>query len=85
MDSIFLYSWCGPCKILGPRLEKTLSGFEVDFAKVDIDQLSDLAFDYKVNSVPTVIAIKNGKIVDKAVGLMDDDKIRKFVKDAMEK
>ncbi len=83
----FIYSWCGPCKILGPRLEKTLTNFEgkADFAKVDIDQLSDLAFDFKVNSVPTVIAIKNGKEVGKIVGLMDDDRIKKFVKDAIEK
>jgi thioredoxin-like negative regulator of GroEL len=58
---------------------------KADFAKVDIDQLSDLAFDFKVNSVPTVIAIKNGKEVGKIVGLMDDDRIKKFVKDAIEK
>ena len=64
-----------------------MSAYEgkADFAKVDIDQLTDLAFDYNVNSVPTVIAIKNGKEVGKFVGLMDDDKIKKFVKDAIEK
>ena len=39
----------------------------------------------KVNSVPTVIAVKNGKEVGKFVGLIDDDRIRKFVKDAMDK
>ena len=42
--------WCGPCKILGPRLEKLMAGYEgkADFAKVDIDQLSDLAFEFNV-------------------------------------
>ena len=83
----FHATWCGPCKMLGPRLEKVMTGFDgkADFAKVDIDSLSDLAFDYKVNSVPTVIALKNGKEVGKFVGLMDDDKLKKFVKDAIEK
>ena len=79
--------WCGPCKILGPKLEKVMSGYEgkADFAKVDIDQLTDLALDFKVNSVPTVVAIKNGKEVGKFVGLMDDDRLKKFVKDAIDK
>ena len=80
---------------------------KADFAKVDIDQLSDLAADYrviylyvysfyvfnkfwvylflKISSVPTVIAIKNGKEVGKFVGLLDDDRIKKFVKEAIEK
>lgn len=45
--------WCGPCKILGPRLEKLMAGYagKADFAKVDIDQLSDLAFEYNVSSL----------------------------------
>lgn len=68
-------------------MEKLLAAYEgkVDFAKVDIDQLSDLAFRYNVSSVPTVIAVKNGKEVGKFVGLIDDDRIKKFVKDALDK
>ncbi len=58
---------------------------KADFAKVDIDQLSDLAFEYQVNSVPTVIAVRDGKKVAQFVGLLDDDKIRSFVKTAIEK
>jgi thioredoxin 1 len=79
--------WCGPCKILGPKLEKVMGNFEdkADFAKVDIDQLGDLAMDYKVNAVPTVVAIKKGKEVGKFVGMLDDDRLKKFVKDAIDK
>ncbi len=46
----FHAGWCGPCKILGPRLEKIMAGFEgkADFAKVDIDDLQDLAMNYNV-------------------------------------
>lgn len=83
----FYAVWCGPCKILGPKLEKVLAGYEgkADFAKVNIDNHTDLAFDYNVSSVPTVIAFKDGKAVSQFVGLIDDDKIAKFVKDIVEK
>lgn len=83
----FHATWCGPCKILGPRLEKHMSAYAgtADFAKVDIDQLADLAFDYKVSSVPTVVAFRAGKEVAKFVGLIDDDKIKQFLKSVIEK
>ncbi|CAF0731548.1 unnamed protein product [Brachionus calyciflorus] len=78
--------WCGPCKILGPRLEKLMSTYEgkADFAKVDIDQLSELAMEYNISSVPTVMAIKNGKPTGKFIGLLDEDRIKKFVKENVE-
>ncbi len=69
----------------GPRLEKLMSTYvgKADFAKVDIDQCYDLADKYSVNSVPTVIAMKNGKEVGKFTGLIDEDKIKQFVKTAV--
>jgi len=72
-------------KFIGPRLEKLMSGYvgKADFAKVDIDQCYDLADKYSVNSVPTVIALKNGKEVGKFTGLMDEDRIKQFVKTAV--
>ena len=83
----FHATWCGPCKILGPRLEKIMSEHEAsaDFAKVDIDQLSDLAEQFRISSVPTVVALKSGKEVGKFIGLLDDDRLRNFVKDAIDK
>jgi len=83
----FHAAWCGPCKILGPRIEKLMAEYEgkAEFAKVDIDNLSDLAMNFNVSSVPTVIAVKEGKTVGKFVGLIDDDKIRAFVKENIDK
>ncbi|RUS88502.1 hypothetical protein EGW08_003760 [Elysia chlorotica] len=77
----FHATWCGPCKLLGPRLEKLLSEEKgkVRMARVDIDENSDLAMDYGVRSVPTVLAMKNGKVQSQFVGLIDDDKIQTFV------
>ena len=55
---------------------------QVDLAVVDIDDHSDLALDHGVEAVPTVVAIKNGQIVDKFVGLMDEDQLGAFVEKA---
>ena len=56
---------------------------KADFAKVDIDQCYELAEKYSVNSVPTVISMKNGKEVSKFTGLIDEDRIKQFVKTAV--
>lgn len=65
-------TWCGPCKALAPIVEE-LSG-EYDgkmlFAKVDVDEASDIAAKYRIRNVPTVLFIKNGEVVDKSVGLV---------------
>lgn len=77
----FHAQWCGPCKLLGPRLESIIGakGEKLHLAKVDIDDVSDLAMEYGVSAVPSVIAIKGGKVVDKFVGLQDEARIEAFV------
>merc|ERR1712106_373970 len=64
----FSATWCGPCKLLTPRLDAAIAATEgaVDLAIVDI------ALEHGVNAVPTVLGIKNGEIVDKFVGLIDE-------------
>uniref|UniRef100_U3KEY8 Thioredoxin, mitochondrial n=2 Tax=Ficedula albicollis TaxID=59894 RepID=U3KEY8_FICAL len=78
----FHAQWCGPCKILGPRLEKLVAKLEgkVLMAKVDIDDHTDLAIEYEVSAVPTVLAMKNGDVVDKFVGVKDEDQLEAFLK-----
>lgn len=78
----FHAEWCGPCKILGPRLEKMVAKQKgkVLMAKVDIDDHTDLAIEYEVSAVPTVIAVKNGDVVDKFVGVKDEDQLEAFLK-----
>ncbi|PSN56985.1 Thioredoxin [Blattella germanica] len=77
----FFATWCNPCRMLTPRLESVIAEKkgEVLLAKVDIDENTDLALDYEVGSVPVLIAIKNGKVEERLVGLQDTDKLRKFV------
>ncbi|XP_015265681.1 PREDICTED: thioredoxin, mitochondrial [Gekko japonicus] len=78
----FHAQWCGPCKILGPRLEKMVAKQKgrVLMAKVDIDDHTDLALEYEVSAVPTVLALKNGSVVDKFVGIKDEDQLEAFLK-----
>ncbi|CAL8240534.1 thioredoxin, mitochondrial [Gadus morhua] len=77
----FHAQWCGPCKILGPRLEKAVGKQKgrVAMAKVDIDDHTDLAIEYGVSAVPTVIAIRGGDVIDQFVGIKDDDQLDSFV------
>ncbi|KFW73146.1 hypothetical protein AS28_09505, partial [Pygoscelis adeliae] len=86
----FHAQWCGPCKILGPRLEKMVAKQEgkVLMAKVDIDDHTDLLCSPlspcfscpQVSAVPTVLAMKNGDVVDKFVGIKDEDQLEAFLK-----
>ncbi|XP_045451020.1 thioredoxin, mitochondrial [Melitaea cinxia] len=77
----FFATWCNPCRLLTPRLESIISENKgkVLLAKVDIDEQTDLALDYEVSSVPVLVAIKNGKVQHKLVGLQDTDKLRKWI------
>ncbi|XP_071258304.1 thioredoxin, mitochondrial-like isoform X3 [Salvelinus alpinus] len=77
----FQNRWCGPCKILGPRLEKAVAKQKgkVAMAKVDIDDHTDLAIEYGVSAVPTVIAMRGGDVIDQFVGIKDDEALDSFV------
>ena len=77
----FAATWCGPCKILGPRLDAAVAGTDskVNLAIVDIDDNGELAMDHEVRAVPTVVAFKGGQVVDKFIGLIDEDKLDAFV------
>ncbi|XP_026731990.1 thioredoxin, mitochondrial [Trichoplusia ni] len=77
----FFATWCNPCRLLTPRLETIISENKgkVVLAKVDIDEQTDLALDYEVSSVPVLVAIKNGKVQNRLVGLQDTDKLRKWI------
>lgn len=72
----FFATWCGPCQMLGPVLERIgNSRAEFDIAKVDIDQAQNLALKYEVEVVPTMVIFKDGKVVDKIEGFMSESEI----------
>lgn len=67
--------------MLTPRLESIVGekAGSVKLAKVDIDEHSDLALDYEVGAVPVLMAMKNGKVVNRMIGLQDTDKLRAWI------
>jgi putative thioredoxin len=73
--------WCGPCKTLGPIIEKVVdeTGGAVELAKVDIDKNPQIAQAFNVQSIPAVFAIHEGKIVDSFVGAFPESTVREFV------
>ncbi|MBR4236506.1 MAG: thioredoxin [Clostridia bacterium] len=77
----FSATWCGPCKMLAPVLEKVSAQFDgkVDFYNVDVDDAPELAGEYNVNSVPCLILMKNGKLVSQSVGFKPEPVISAWV------
>jgi thioredoxin 1 len=72
----FYADWCGPCRMLAPILEKMGSDRnDFDIAKLDIDKNQNLAMQYGVQSIPTMIVFKDGKSVDGMIGLADEQTI----------
>jgi putative thioredoxin len=73
--------WCGPCKTLGPILEKVVdeTGGKVVLAKVDVDTNRQTASAFQVQGIPAVYALKDGKVVDGFVGAQPEAAVREFV------
>jgi putative thioredoxin len=78
----FWAPWCGPCKQLGPILEKvvTEANGAVKLVKIDIDQNPEVAQQMRVQSIPAVFAFKEGQPVDGFAGALPESKIREFIK-----
>ena len=77
--------WCGPCKTLGPILEKLTAATngEVILAKVDVDSCPQVAQAFQVQSIPAVYAMKDGKIVDGFVGAQSENVVSQFIKNLL--
>jgi putative thioredoxin len=74
-------SWCGPCKTLGPILEKVVAetNGNVVLAKVDVDANPRVATTFRVQSIPAVFAIKDRKVVDSFVGALPEPSVRQWI------
>lgn len=73
----FWAEWCGPCRMLAPVLEEIGTEYpEVAFGKVNVDEEAGLAQMFGIVSIPTLVFMKNGKIIKKSVGYLDADGLR---------
>ncbi|PSS30437.1 Thioredoxin like [Actinidia chinensis var. chinensis] len=77
----FSASWCGPCKFIEPAIHAMAAKFtDVDFVKIDVDELSDVAQEFGVQGMPTFVLLKQGKEVDRLVGAKKDELEKKVEK-----
>ena len=83
----FWAPWCGPCKMVAPIIEELAAEFEgqVIIGKCDVDENGDMAAEYGIRNIPTVLFFKNGEIVDKQVGAVGKpvfaEKVKKLFKE----
>jgi putative thioredoxin len=73
--------WCGPCKTLGPILEKVVAetGGAVELAKVNVDENPAVSAAFRVQSIPAVFAVAGGQVVDSFIGAVPEGRVREFV------
>ena len=72
----FFATWCGPCKMLAPILEQIAAErSDVKVCKIDVDESEALAREYEIMTVPTLMVVKEGKIVERVSGVMPKEQI----------
>jgi len=76
----FWAEWCGPCRVLGPIVDEVAKNNpQVLIGKVDVDENSDLAQEYSVRGIPTLVFLKNGAVSEKLVGVVSATKIQEVI------
>ena len=77
----FWATWCGPCKMLGPIVEEIANeNDDIKVGKVNVDEEMELAKQFGIMSIPTLLVFKNGKLVNQSVGLQGKESILSLLK-----
>ncbi len=75
----FYATWCGPCKMFAPIFEEVANEMDMNFIKIDTDNNSDLAREYGVMSIPTIILFENGNEIKRHTGFMSKEEFINFL------
>lgn len=76
----FWASWCGPCRMLSPIIEEVAAAHpEVKVGKINVDEEQDLAQEYGIMSIPTLLVFKNGEKVNESIGVIPKEKIEEMI------
>lgn len=75
----FFATWCGPCKMLAPVLDEIAEETGVSIGKVDVDEAQDIAMEYGIMSVPTLMVFQNGQPIQTAMGAQPKAEILKML------
>ena len=81
----FWAEWCAPCRAISPVIEKLSHDFEgkVNIGKCNIGVYDEIAVDFSIRAVPTILFFKGGKLVDKQVGSIDEEVLRARIKNLL--
>lgn len=76
----FFATWCRPCQMLGPVLDEVSEEVDFKIVKVDVDQFPELAGEYQVRSIPTMVKFEVGVAKDVTLGYKSKEEVKDFVK-----
>ena len=77
----FYADWCGPCKLLSPILEEVEKAMpDLIIAKINVDEETPLAINYGIQSIPTMLVLENGVVINKAIGFRSFEQIIELLK-----
>lgn len=80
----FFADWCMPCLMMAPVIEELAKNMkEVKFVKIDVDDNPKLSNKYEIRSIPTLIFFRDGEIIDKIIGGMDEDDLKEKIEELL--
>ena len=82
----FWAPWCSPCRVIAPVVHELAveNAGQIKVAKINVDESSNLATTYGVNSIPTIMIFKNGEVVDRFVGIQPKSRLQSAIDQAKE-
>ena len=75
----FFATWCGPCQMLSPVIEELDRVSNIKVLKVDVDEIGDLARQFRIMSIPTLVVFKDGKMVKREMGYMPLERLKSLI------
>ena len=76
----FWATWCGPCRMMAPVVEELAAEHpEYKFGKINVDEQPELAGEYRIMSIPTLLVFRNGQKVNESVGLIPKEKVESLL------
>ena len=75
----FYATWCGPCQMLSPLIEELDKKHNIKILKVDVDEVGDLAREFRVMSIPTLVVFKDGKMTKREMGYMPLSRLESLI------